>query len=245
MNFNPRSRKESDLCGPHLRCSVFIFQSTLSQGERPTKQVFFRNCDRNFNPRSRKESDVFPWGGNKWWYYFNPRSRKESDCPFLKKQHACSYFNPRSRKESDAGYGQYIPMYLNFNPRSRKESDRRPIALTRCCRIFQSTLSQGERRPNRVSCWVTRLFQSTLSQGERLVPYRLLWRHWKISIHALARRATNLHYRVSKCNGISIHALARRATSAPFPSAIIVFNFNPRSRKESDCCHKSLKGTKK
>ena len=56
-----------------------------------------------------------------------------------------------------------------------------------------------------------------------------------ISIHALARRATlNIVQRVRLVN-ISIHALARRATATPFLAPFSVFDFNPRSRKESDC----------
>ena len=55
-----------------------------------------------------------------------------------------------------------------------------------------------------------------------------------ISIHALARRATlNIVQRVRLVN-ISIHALARRATATPFLAPFSVFDFNPRSRKESD-----------
>ena len=185
--------------------------------------------------------------------YFCSFSLRFNEVPYIKTEHyppgISTYhqadFNPRSRKESDQ-WLKDISFYITAFQSTLSQGERHGLPIQQNKFVpFQSTLSQGERRLKASPKNMYKAFQSTLSQGERLVPYRLLWRHWKISIHALARRATNLHYRVSKCNGISIHALARRATSAPFPSAIIVFNFNPRSRKESDCCHKSLKGTKK
>ena len=76
-------------------------------------------------------------------------------------------FNPRSRKESDLALACKLLALANFNPRSRKESDPRRITNRLCCKRFQSTLSQGERRdvpppPRRIT-----RFQSTLSQGER------------------------------------------------------------------------------
>ena len=103
---------------------------------------------------------------------------------------------------------------------------------------FQSTLSQGERHFCTTPFKILRIFQSTLSQGERLYRLSLAYGLIKISIHALARRATrlklswllNVRYfnpRSRKesdmpiCNlsveqqGISIHALARRATGSP------------------------------
>ena len=56
----------------------------------------------------------------------------------------------------------------DFNPRSRKESDQDIVNDGLYAKIFQSTLSQGE-RPIIVPV-MGRLvkFQSTLSQGERL-----------------------------------------------------------------------------
>ena len=55
-------------------------------------------------------------------------------------------------------------------------------------------------------------FQSTLSQGERHKAVDVNVIIVTISIHALARRATDLSDKNSGGYGISIHALARRAT---------------------------------
>ena len=55
-----------------------------------------------------------------------------------------------------------------------------------------------------------------------------------ISIHALVKRATEIHGIIKNNEIISIHALVKRATSS-FASVIISSNyFNPRPRKEGD-----------
>ena len=78
----------------------------------------------------------------------------------------------------------------NFNPRPRKEGDYRSYLYRALRALFQSTPSQRGR------------LASVIGVSAKTV----------ISIHALAKRATE----VSKINGIltliSIHALAKRAT---------------------------------
>ena len=56
--------------------------------------------------------------------------------------------------------------------------------------VFQSTLSQGERRKISATQKQSEAFQSTLSQGERLEQQSKCLMKIIISIHALARRAT-------------------------------------------------------
>ena len=56
--------------------------------------------------------------------------------------------------------------------------------------VFQSTLSQGERRQSAMQRRKVWEFQSTLSQGERLDIHPDRASNRTISIHALARRAT-------------------------------------------------------
>ena len=86
----------------------------------------------------------------------------------------------------------FSPLMSNFNPRSRKESDPRTGGTAPVPCIFQSTLSQGERRLRVLFVRIliknfnprsrkesdvakqwdfekTNQFQSTLSQGERLI----------------------------------------------------------------------------
>ena len=167
----------------------------------------------------------------------------------------------------------------HFNPRSRKESDKLKDELTQNKVLFQSTLSQGERRWDIHRKGAIYKFQSTLSQGERHVVLTVCDRLKVISIHALARRATigkfittgletnfnprsrkesdidkriaelksklfqstlsqgerpNRYKYASMRETISIHALARRATTVGTNKRINTYNFNPRSRKESD-----------
>ena len=122
----------------------------------------------------------------------------------------------------------------NFNPRPRKEGDYRSYLYRALRALFQSTPSQRGR------------LASVIGVSAKTV----------ISIHALAKRATE----VSKINGIltliSIHALAKRATlllylhfcllplfqSTPSQrgrqklptNTIQILYFNPRPRKEGD-----------
>ena len=57
----------------------------------------------------------------------------------------------------------------------------------------------------------------------------------EISIHALAKRATNGGVATCLYGAISIHALAKRATRMGRHSVHPNKYFNPRPRKEGDC----------
>ena len=56
----------------------------------------------------------------------------------------------------------------------------------------------------------------------------------RISIHALAKRATNVILDFPEIQNISIHALAKRATDQSVYCTPNNYNFNPRPRKEGD-----------
>ena len=73
--------------------------------------------------------------------------------------------------------------------------------------------------------------------------YTFLNMRVKISIHALARRATENPLQRNTNLKISIHALARRATKICFYVHWQIGNFNPRSRKESDTTITDLTAT--
>ena len=123
IDFNPRSRKESDGLVEASPLGVIPFQSTLSQGERPYWRVYndwFR--DISIHALARRAT---PGLGHDWYskYNFNPRSRKESDNNNAMLRKRFINFNPRSRKESDPPVGVCTAKILHFNPRSRKESD--------------------------------------------------------------------------------------------------------------------------
>jgi len=55
-------------------------------------------------------------------------------------------FNPRSPMESDITYGGATQFDDDFNPRSPMESDMTRLFFTLLARVFQSTLSYGERQ---------------------------------------------------------------------------------------------------
>ena len=102
-------------------------------------------------------------------------------------------------------------MLKYFNPRPRKEGDDTPCKFL----LLENDFNPRPRKEGDI--------QSALDGG------LCLW----ISIHALAKRATQL-LTLARCQmWISIHALAKRATKEVFKMAYIA-HFNPRPRKEGD-----------
>ena len=109
-------------------------------------------------------------------------------------------------------------------------------ATTRSCTftissVFQSTPSW---RGRHVKLWDKRIrneFQSTPSwRGRRCFTSGIKWRY-KISIHALVKRATFCHDKLHLFQMISIHALVKRATSFLYISALLfVFQSTPSWR---------------
>ena len=132
-----------------------IFQSTLSQGERPYGLI------------KEKDNDIISI-------------------------HALA-------RRATYGVFSFNSVPMDFNPRSRKESDSsKPLTFDNII-VFQSTLSQGER------------LEINGEQGDSTM----------ISIHALARRATEKKGGTHQEKIISIHALARRATGCVRPSCCV------------------------
>ena len=128
----------------------------------------------------------------------------------------------------------YVCPSWDFNPRSRKESDFSASVAVIRAGLFQSTLSQGERRKRFVT--MNDKFEISIHALARRAT-QIFWlknRKRFISIHALARRATNSKGYREITADISIHALARRATKWRFGTLLKPHDFNPRSRKESD-----------
>ena len=235
-DFNPRSRKESDASSARISRSLERFQSTLSQGERRETQLNqIKGITISIHALARRATRFFSLSRIAC-SDFNPRSRKESDQNLNLSADTYKNFNPRSRKESDVASTRTPTSGLYFNPRSRKESDAPFRCISQLRRRFQSTLSQGERRTatssscdgfsdfnprsrkesdaccGKIGVSLT-AFQSTLSQGERQIMLYMTSFSPSISIHALARRATQVFNTPFTCVNISIHALARRATN--------------------------------
>ena len=189
-DFNPRSRKESDIIRIIIRRNRLPFQSTLSQGERLLPRLtsppfaiisIHALARRATRPGGQSACTI---------RHFNPRSRKESDLSAVIIRLLSPAFQStlsqgeRRRVHKDAFQRFIFQSTLSQGERLFKLllCDTRLIisihALARRATLcdsslhghqykFQSTLSQGE-RPS-VTYTVRRFlsFQSTLSQGER------------------------------------------------------------------------------
>ena len=126
--------------------------------------------------------------------------------------------------------------HRNFNPRSRKGSDLPPNSINFCWRYFNprsrkgsDTANIGKRNKNKISIHAP-------ARGATGIHWRVPGRR-VISIHAPARGATEAGAFLNGASGISIHAPARGATGATRPRASGRIYFNPRSRKGSDQEH--------
>ena len=165
----------------------------------------------NFNPRSRKGSDVISFKQS-----FHPLISIHA--PARGATRNTTIYGENTKFQSTLPQGERLSLAVALNGEAIFQSTlpqgERP---KRCLRItsqkqFQSTLPQGERPRTLTNCQSSFLFQSTLPQGERQVSKMHMDDHYKISIHAPARGATN--------HGAVFCACFR--------------NFNPRSRKGSD-----------
>ena len=104
-----------------------------------------------------------------------------------------------------------IIVSLHFNPRPREEGDITTI-------VFLITPTYFNPRPR--------------EEGDYQVHDRFLY--YKISIHALVKRATSVDVDISDSEVISIHALVKRATVIISYDQPNISNFNPRPREEGD-----------
>ncbi len=128
IDFNPRSRKESDAIIKLQINLRILFQSTLPQGERLYSYSSPYPPYSNFNPRSRKESDLIS--------------------PF------CTLFRRQISIHAPARRATISPMskYFSFIISIHAPARRATICSIYNCMIidqFQSTLPQGERHYRR------------------------------------------------------------------------------------------------
>ena len=143
LNFNPHSRKGSD---------ITVVPTPLTAP--------------NFNPHSRKGSDVISDSSSIITFDFNPHSRKGSDVSYSRKNYFCNHFNPHSRKGSDRQLRQtwppcmisihtpargvtyglvrrgFLVMLISIHTPARGVTTGAYIRIR--FMIFQSTLPQGE-----------------------------------------------------------------------------------------------------
>ena len=101
----------------------------------------------------------------------------------------------------------------NFNPRPRKEGDLANETIPETAKGFQSTPSQRG-RPLKICRLYHRKAISIHALAKRATNQSAcLDLRYTISIHALAKRATAIQQAIGKPTLISIHALAKRATA--------------------------------
>ena len=209
------------------------FQSTLPQGER------------------RK----LPFSSGAFLSYFNPRSRKGSDANVICFC-VCSIISIHAPARGATVYA-IIDTAGNVQFQSTLPQGERLGAIQQYSNIitFQSTLPQGERRSRPSVTAITANFNPRSRKGSDSSGSAADC-HIRISIHAPARGATRLHPHQRPIFQISIHAPARGATCIAFGKSVYVefqstlpqgerlelissqpffANFNPRSRKGSDC----------
>ena len=122
--------------------------------------------------------------------HFNPRPREEGDPVTLNGKLDVYDFNPRPREEGDSVPSTVTPSSFYFNPRPREEGDHLRYRYTARQRYFNP-------RPRE---------EGDFRKGKTLVGL------FRISIHALVKRATCNGWQKYNAEVISIHALVKRAT---------------------------------
>ena len=235
VNFNPRSRKESDIIRIIIRRNRLPFQSTLSQGERllprltsppfaiisihalarrATRPGGQSACTiRHFNPRSRKESDLSaviirllsPAFQSTLSQGERRRVHKDAFQRFI-------FQSTLSQGERPCAIVVYMVTNTNFNPRSRKESDHPSHTRYDAFYHFNPRSRKESDGTAKAQADIDKAFQSTLSQGERRRVHKDAFQKFIFqSTLSQGERLYELAQRILG-NAISIHALARRAT---------------------------------
>ena len=233
VNFNPRSRKGSDVIsfkqsfhplisihaparGATRNTTIYgentKFQSTLPQGERLSlavalngEAIFQSTLPQGERPRTLTNCQSS---------FLFQSTLPQGERPFLliTPLHLLN-FNPRSRKGSDAE--RWIKCVgitsISIHAPARGATSRYPSIKIRAAN-FNPRSRKGSDRYLKCIWMIITKFQSTLPQGERPImgPFSAL------------------------ASGISIHAPARGATRGYGDDLVIKQDFNPRSRKGSD-----------
>ena len=194
-HFNPRPRKEGDKHTSSTQLTKMVFQSTPSQRGRRTGNQIFQICTTFQSTPSQRGRQVLTAQGAVIATFQSTPSQRGRQCPWWFLSHAPTISIHALAKRATAPVTVSVSLTVYFNPRPRKEGD-----TLKQCRTM---------RPCQ--------FQSTPSQRGRLSEIRT--------------RAKN--------DRISIHALAKRATQAPEKLPCVDTYFNPRPRKEGDGCENS------
>ena len=142
------------------------------------------------------------------------------------------------QRERPVPFNKFKIVSTNFNPRSRKGSDSKVTGTVKPSRISIHAPAKGATRIHKPK--VSRYaFQSTLPQRERLVGFCFAHNPCLFQSTLPQRERQSSDPSLSSQSLISIHAPAKGATLRTSKTPIRTLNFNPRSRKGSDCPNSS------
>ena len=210
MCFNSRPRAEGDLeILPEKEYARFQF--TPSRGGRHAHLIGVIPLNVSIHALARRATLRSPMSVHRLMR-FNSRPRAEGDQTSAYRHRVVVSFNSRPRAEGDAAARQAFRLQDRFNSRPRAEGDANTTVLPVPVGRFQFTPSRGGRQ----------------HQAENTVAID------RVSIHALARRATVTPFVSVHRGKVSIHALARRATIKHLNALSRLTGFNSRPRAEGD-----------
>ena len=193
IHFNPRPRKEGDISTFLRRYSKISFQSTPSQRGRrssdcctkdhnlisihalakrattPTKSTDYRYLI-SIHALAKRATFIASYLPH-FFRHFNPRPRKEGDLTVIISFSSPTLFQSTPSQRGRLQENPAALLHGHFNPRPRKEGDRCQAMMAATYKAFQSTPSQ---------------------RGRPRQPLTFCRSH-RISIHALAKRATAAH----------------------------------------------------
>ena len=168
--FNPRTHKECDKWLFSKLASRPAFQSTHSQGVRPTATATFTCLGSFQSTHSQGVRRLHSSWMGRYFKYFNPRTHKECDMwLFLVNLLVFRISIHALTRSATAGASVEVVDQNDFNPRTHKECDGQGIDPANFKDSFQSTHSQGVRRHFGINRTLHTWFQSTHSQGVRLI----------------------------------------------------------------------------
>ena len=233
-DFNPRSRKESDVPVTSSKPGTTRFQSTLSQGERQYNCTL-RGGKKSFQSTlSQGERPIIvnpPIGAERFQSTLSQGERPTSSSRLFGSSTFQSTLSQGERPTWTSVMSSNQQISIHALARRATKTNRklqeqqakfqstlsqgeRPSALPLHSSVFtfQSTLSQGERRTIRKEETWRNTFQSTLSQGERQAMRQCITVSVVFQSTLSQGERPNLGTDIANAFNISIHALARRAT---------------------------------
>ena len=156
---------------------------------------------------------------------------KRATYPLSRYHSPNKHFNPRPREEGDEYIADIRELLNHFNPRPREEGDINTISQTVAIIVFQSTPSwRGRLLPKHGNATSYRISIHALVKRATVEVLASAF-NMDISIHALVKRATAPLWKLCDSFVISIHALVKRATPSSLQDFYnVVFQSTPSWR---------------